>query len=426
MKKKLLSLLLAGALLVSMSGCGSDSGENEASKSGGEITLEFWNPFTGSDGTIMNELVENFNAEHEGEITVNVQTMESGDYYAKIPTVFSSGTDIPDVVILHVERLPYYSQKGMIEPMDEDIESMGLAKEDFISATWDAGVMEDGQRYSLPLDTHMWELYYNQDILTELGYSEADLEGMSKEKFMEICKAAVDKGYVGCGLYWPGINSLFYGLLNQFGGSYADPADPETPLFNSEAGIQAAEFIKEMQDAGLTNEVGSDQESLFKAGTELFCSTGIWSNTGFGEIDGLNYGQMFFPEIGEKPGNMANSHNLAIMKQPEADEAQHEACVEFIKYLSDNSVKWAAAGQVPARLDALESEEFAELPWAFAADNLDAFSFLPACVTASDMDGAVSEHLQKYYNGEYSSAEEALAAAEKQAAQLAKETVDSL
>lgn len=428
----MLSLMTAcsSSTTASTAADGTAEGENavvaETEKSEDQINLQFWNPFTGSDGATMNQIVDDFNKANEGKIHVDVQTMESGDYYAKLPTVVSSGTGIPDVVILHVDRLPYYSQRGLIYEMDEDIASMGLSKDDFIETAWDAGVMEDGKRYSVPLDTHMWELFYNKDILEEIGYSEADLQGITQEKLEEICKAATDKGYTGMGLYWPGICNLYYGLLRQYNGDYVDPSEPAKPLFNSESGIKAAEFIKELQDLGVTNDIGADQETLFKAGTELFCSTGIWANAGFAAIDGLNYGQMFFPEIGGQAGNMANSHNLCMLKQPNDDPARKEASLKFIKYVSDNSLAWAGAGQVPARLEILNSDDFKALPWGFAAENPDAFSFMPACVTSANMNDTVNQYLLEYYNGNYATAKDALDAAAAEAEQAAQATLDTL
>ena len=65
------------------------------------------------------------------------------------------------------------------------------------------------------------------------------------------------------------------------------------------------------------------------------------------------------PVFGKKPGAWANSHMLVM--PADSDPVKREAAWKFIKYLSDNSLKWAEGGQVPVRRDILESPEFKKL-----------------------------------------------------------------
>lgn len=430
--KKVLSIVLAAAMILScLSGCGSKSASNEAAvteapaaetkeatasettpaettEAKEPVDIVFWNPFTGDDGKYMSAIVDQFNAENEEGITVTIQTMASDDYYSKLPIVISSGTDVPDVAILHIERLPYYSSKGLIQEMDADIAAMGLTRDDFINATWDASTQSDGKRYSIPLDTHPYVMFYNKTILSELGYSESDLDGLTGDKFLEMCEAAKGAGYYGMGFYWSGMSSVFFSLLKQFGGDLIDPNDPSKAAFTSDAGIKAAEWVKNLQDKGYTTEPGGDHVSLFKQGKVLFCADGIWSSTGMNEIDGLDWGEMFLPQVGEKGAIWASSHQLCLMKQENQDEAKREAALTFIKYLSDNSINWAKGGQVAARIDVLNDPEFAELPWSFAANQLDWFNYMPTVTTAGSFTDALNPILVEYYNGNISDAKTAL------------------
>lgn len=411
------------------SGKTNETGTNEAgtakAESGKMNQLQFWNPFTGDDGKYMSEIVDDFNKEYAGKIHVTTQTLASDDYYAKLPVVFSSGTGIPDVIILHVDRIPSFVRKHMIEPMDGDVSKMGLSNKDFIEKTWNAGIQADGKRYTIPLDTHPWLMFYNKSILKELGYTQEDVDKLDKDSFLTMCQKAKDKGYIGMGWYWPAIGDQFFSLLTQFGGSYVDSKNPGTPLFNSESGVKALDFLQDMKNKGLTNEIGADQETLFKQGKMLFCSDGIWANSGMEEIKGLDFGERFFPQIGTQPAAVANSHNLAIMKQPKEDPARREACDTFIKYLSDHSIEWAAGGQVPARLDALMTEEFKKLPWAFTADQLDWFVYKPAVITSGDMDDGINMVLQDFFGGKIKTSKEALQKAEDIAKQKAAITLEN-
>jgi multiple sugar transport system substrate-binding protein len=77
-------------------------------------------------------------------------------------------------------------------------------------------------------------------------------------------------------------------------------------------------------------------------------------------LDGLEYFGAPIPALGPNPGAHADSHTLCIRKgiTPE----QRAAVVRFIKFLSDHSIEWAGAGQVPARRSARATDEFKALP----------------------------------------------------------------
>jgi extracellular solute-binding protein family 1 len=378
-----------------------------------KIELNFWNPFTGDDGKSMTALVNKFNEENDLNITVSVQTLAYEDYYSKLPVTITSGVDVPDVAILHIDKLPYYSAKGLIMEMDEDIKNMGLNQSDFIEATWKASTQKDGKRYSLPLDTHPYVMFYNKKILKELGYSEGDLENLNGTKFLEMCNKAREKGIYGIGFYYPGMSSVFYSLLKQNGGEFIDSSNPTKAQFNGEAGIKAAQWVKELIDKGYATDVAGDHVSIFKKGESLFCADGIWSSAGMAEIEGLEWGEMFLPKVGSKEAIWASSHQLCIMKQKNEDKVKHEAALKFIKYLSDNSIEWAKAGQVAARLDVLKNPEFKSLPWGFTADKLNWFTYLPSEVTTGSFLDALNPTLVEYYSGTITDAKEALNKAAK-------------
>ena len=319
--KKLISLLLAGSMMLgTLVGCGGSSSQESSSEGTAAtesegVEISFWNPFTGDDGKTMAAIVEKFNEENEDGITVTIQTMAQDDYYAKLPVTISSGTDVPDVAILHIERLPYYSSKGLVQEMDADIEEMGLSADDFISATWDASVQSDGKRYSVPLDTHPYVMFYNKDILTELGYTEADLEGLDGDTFLDMCEAAKESGYYGIGFYYTGMSSVFYSMLKQFGGNLIDADDPAKAAFNDEAGVKAAQWVKDLLDAGYATDVAGDHVSLFKQGQSLFCADGIWSSAGMAEIETLNWGEMFLPQLMASAETAKNGFDVLLLQK---------------------------------------------------------------------------------------------------------------
>jgi len=435
MKRKITPILCGVVAIALLTGCGSGPTGPSTSASGGEqttstqaqqIELQFWNPFTGDDGRYMTQIVDAFNTEKAGSIHVTTQTMATDDYYTKLPVVVAAGTGIPDVVVVDVDRLPYFSQKGLIQPIDDLIASSGLSKADFAPTAWDAGTQVDGKRYSIPLDTLVFLMFYNKTMLHDLGYTEADLTNLTSDKFIEMCKKATTGDNYGVGVNWPGMSIAWYSMLGQMGGSLVDPANPGKAAFNTPAGAAAAKWFKDLLDQGLTNKPGSDHIPLFKQGKSLFAMDGIWSSTGMNDVAGLDWGEMFLPIAGQSGKVWATSHNLALMTQPNEDESRRQAAMTFIKYVSDNSSTWAAGGEIPVRLSVLQDPTFTALPWSFAATQLDWFFFLPAATTAGNFIDAMNAPLVDYFNGNTKTPEEAMDAAAKSGEATAAQTLAGL
>ena len=64
MKKRVLAGLLAGIMILSLAGCGNTSSPADNSSTvstGNETTIQFWNSFTGTDGDVLREIVDNYN-----------------------------------------------------------------------------------------------------------------------------------------------------------------------------------------------------------------------------------------------------------------------------------------------------------------------------------------------------------------------------
>ena len=56
----------------------------------------------------------------------------------------------------------------MLLPFDEELASRNIPVDDYVESAW-TGLNYQGKQYGIPLDVHPWVLYYNKDILGELG-----------------------------------------------------------------------------------------------------------------------------------------------------------------------------------------------------------------------------------------------------------------
>ena len=93
----------------------------------------------------MKQLIEDFNAAHEGQVAIDATTLEWGTpFYSKVQTSAAVG-EAPDIMTYHASRIPLAVQQGVLQPITEaDWQAMGLSTADYDPATLEA-VTVDGQ-----------------------------------------------------------------------------------------------------------------------------------------------------------------------------------------------------------------------------------------------------------------------------------------
>ena len=267
MKKRLLSVLLCAGLIASLAvGCG---GGKDAGKDGEKETLSVWLPPL-NDETEKNyvPLLDKF--EEENNCELDVQIIPWDTYEEKYMTGINADEG-PDVGYMYVEMFPTYIDSGAVVDMSEY-----LSDEDYEEYLYlDKGEMMGGQ-YGVPIVTgNPFIMYYNKDILDELGEKAPE----TWEDFKRICEKAtkdtdgdgkIDQYGYAAGfnngdmspLYL--LNSYYYSLLWQSGSDiYND--DLKSVRFNDEAGVKAVEYLK-----SLTPYMPEDYMSL--AATDAFSS----------------------------------------------------------------------------------------------------------------------------------------------------------
>nr|WP_205603314.1 extracellular solute-binding protein [Heyndrickxia ginsengihumi] len=143
-------------LTIGLSGCGSSSSSKKE--------IVFWNPFTGPDGKNMQKMVDEYNKTNPKYKIKNI-SMKEADMYTKIPTVVNSGKNIPDLTIVHAERIKQYVDNGMLVSYDNSLKDFPEIKEEnYVPEAWKIGQL-NGKRYSIPLDIHSFIMYYNKDLV---------------------------------------------------------------------------------------------------------------------------------------------------------------------------------------------------------------------------------------------------------------------
>lgn len=356
------------------------------------VELVVWNPFTGPDGNFFNEIVKAFNAETPN-VQVTVETQVGAEYVAKLEAA-ASANQLPHVIAAGYDALPLLVENGIVTPIDDLATAAGLDATDFPEAIWNAGQWK-GKRVGVPIDTHTMNFYYNKALFTAAGL-DPEKPPATKDEFEAAIKAVQEKteadGYqmVASG---PGANFLvgiqFAALFYQGGGEWTN-ADYTQATFNSEAGVQAAAYLKHLVDDLGVPKVESDAEiNAFQQGKNAMVMSGIWETTRYNDALGADLGVAPIPSIfGD--GTWGGSHNLAVTSGAEGDVRQ--GAYYFIDWFSRNSLQWGAAGQIPARTEVRESPDFQNasgeglLPLiAKVAPLADSVKFLPTIPGGGDL-----------------------------------------
>ncbi len=359
----------AYAALVACGGTSAPPGAGNAPTSGAfgtatayegpPVTLGFWNGFTGGDGPFMKKLVEEFNAANPN-ITVEMNTLQWGDFYSKVPNAVSAGAG-PDLAAMHIDQLATNAARQVIIPLDEVATALDYTEGDFDPTVWSAGIYKD-QRYGIPLDVHPLGFYANMGQLKKAGINEMPTDEAS---WMAAVKELQGPGGVKQPFWvtatWPA-HLMFVSLINQFGGSIYNP-EGTTATFNSEAGVESLNWLTSFIESGASpaNVASDAQAQAFRQQRNSLTWDGIWMMNEWDKVNGLDWAAAPLPTIGEKPAVWASSHNLTITSQASKDPNKLEAARLFIAFISEKSIEWAKSGQVPARNSVRESPEFTEL-----------------------------------------------------------------
>lgn len=390
-----------GAALASLTGCGGattpvvDTGTAlGAAYDGPPVTLSYWHGFTGGDGPAMREMVASFNASQD-LITVEQNTVNWAQYYQRVVAAVHAGRG-PDVGAMHLEQLATQSARQTLNPLDDVLDELGLSADKYPEQVWNGGVVKD-VRYGVPLDLHCLASYSNRAMLQGVDASGQPTTGDELVRVLDQMTGQGVETPFWMPNRWPA-HLMFLSLLWQFGGEpYAE--DGSEALFGSDAGVEALSWMRGQVEKGYSpdNVAVDTQYTAFKNGEGAFTWDGIWQiNDLQTAAEDLDWGIAPIPTIGDQPAVWANSHQLVLFRDREPEDHRLQAGKAFIRYLTEQSAAWSAAGMIPALNEARESQEFKDSPQAALEPAIPAMRFLPSVpgvpdVQVQTLETAVSE-----------------------------------
>jgi len=165
-----------------------------------------------------------------------------------------------------------FAAAGWLQDLSDRVDDGTLSE--FLDADVAAGRYQGGL-YRMPFRSAMGMLYYRTDLLDEIGAA-------PPETFADLIQASetiqettdVPYGYVWQGLQYEGLVTNFVEIIAGYGGFWVNPDTLEVGL-DSEAGVNAVKFLKQVIDqgitpAGVTNYLEEDSLRVFENGNAAF------------------------------------------------------------------------------------------------------------------------------------------------------------
>jgi multiple sugar transport system substrate-binding protein len=334
-------------------------------------TLVFWNLFGGGDGSRMQEMERRYQKTHGGSASLQSTVFAWGNpYYSKL-TLATVGNKPPDVAVAHLTRARLLAQGGVLDEITaEDLASVGLSASDLDPKSW-ATQRTNGKDIAIPLDTHPFVMFFNQDICKKAGLVDGNgkLHPITGLKDFESALAEVSKVTKGTAITLANVNEtatpwrMFLTLYSQFNGAPPYLGDDGKKItVDEDAAKEVLGTITRWTQKGWLNKAldyAGSQTQMFtsKAG---FYLQGEWEITTAQSIKGLKFGMVPVPQLFEKPANQADSHTFVLPKKNRTPEQRKQA-MGFIKSMLDQSYTWAQGGHVPAYMPLRNSQKYKAL-----------------------------------------------------------------
>lgn len=338
-------LAVAGGLL---SGCASRN-----SDANGRVTVRFWNGWTGPDGTRALGLVRAFNAQNP-DVEVHMQRIDWGTYYNKLFVAGIAGR-APDVFILHTSNLRRFSEAGFLQPLDDLAQNYPTA--DLDKSVWKAAHI-NGHAVGLPIDIHMAGMFYNKKLLRDAGFPSPPT---NRADFVEALRR-ITKGSGPDKIWGFSVSDRAQTALTlmwQWGGQIFTP-DFSRCVLNSPENANALQFLVDLmrKDKTVSPPEGSDPWVSFRQGRVGMTWIGIYMLPDLQKQADLEFAGAPVPQMGVKQAAWASSHNFCL--KDHMSDRMKNAAWRFVRFYSDHSLEWAAAGQVPVRPSLRAEKAFTE------------------------------------------------------------------
>lgn len=311
--KKVVAMVLAATMGLSLMACGSNGETNEKggsstasaaeaseTKSSGNAELKIWIAGTGdaTNDETYRSIFDNWVKEESPDSTYELSFVSWGEYATKLSVALASGEG-PDIFMSGYGMFGSFQAQGYMLDLSEHLAEDWDGYTDIGANFLDAGRV-DGDIYGL-LEPSTRVFMYRKDIAEQNGVTEEDLQIDSLEDLTNLAKKMCVKDGNG-NLQMSGLElmttaggpndpaQIFSVISRNEDASYGLWDSDGKASFNNEAGIAAMTYIKNLYDEGvsLPSESGDNTNGLISG----LAAMTITSESAYGTADAAFPGQI--------------------------------------------------------------------------------------------------------------------------------------
>lgn len=380
MKKKVLTMILAASMLMTMVGCGGNAAtsdnnaasgtqkQEKAAEGGsgseeGTLTVWCWESF---NVDVMKKAAEIYQKDHP-DAKINAVETVSNDIQTLVQTYAMSGEldSLPDVFLMDGQVFTKYLQN--YPDVFADLTDSGIAFSDFAESKV-ANSVRDGKNYGVPYDSNTVIACYRTDYLEKAGYTIDDLTDITWDRFIEIGKDVLAKTEMQMLTNVQGEPDLLNMILQSAGISVFDE-EGNIALADNDGLKAAMNVYMDLIKAGILQEQTdwSGYQGSINNGSVVGTINGSWicatiKSTDQAEQEG-NWAVTNMPKLNDYPGAINYSAQGGSTWAVSSSSKNYDLAVDFFKTTWAGSTEFYDSiltdlGEIATYLPAADSDAY--------------------------------------------------------------------
>lgn len=305
MKKKILSMVLAGAMAMSLAACGgggsaggNDGGASSGGDKGGTLAVAIWD---NGQKAGLDQIIADFTAETGIKAEIQVITW---DQYWTLLEAGASGGDMPDVFWMHSNEAQKYMENDILMDLTERIAASEKLEMDKFPEDIKNMYSWDGKTYAVPKDVDTIALFYNKTMFDEAGISYPDDTWTWDDFYDAAVKLTKDDGsQFGTAMNPSNEQDGWMNIIYSMGGRVLSE-DKKSSGFDDPNTIKAMEYVQKLIDNAMP-----PATTMAETGTDVLL--------GSGKIAMLSQGSWMVPQFKEHEYIAENCDVAVLPKDPE-------------------------------------------------------------------------------------------------------------
>ena len=268
----MMALLLAGMVLT-VTGCGTQAPAEAETVKDNEIVIWTW------DETFNVKAAKKAAAiyeEEHPELSIQVITKEREEIQTDVKNLLSAELyeNLPDIIMLE----DYDVQEMLAQFDDEFVDLTDRMNYDKFVDYKKKLCSRGGRMYGIPFDSGTAALFYRIDLLEQAGYTEADMQDLTWEQYIEIGKDVYRKTGIPMLTLDPTDFPLVRVIMQSCGSWYVREDGVTVTIADNEALYQAMEIYRQLLESNVGRSVNGWNEfiSAFQQGEVASVISGGW------------------------------------------------------------------------------------------------------------------------------------------------------